>query len=161
MFLEKRAHPGAHLAVELIVVLVIESDHLLVMGDNAGLGSRERYTARDYPSDAGATRSDLLQQAPAGLILPDDPTGDHAPAQSADVCHHNPGAARVQALAGDLHHRDRRLWGDPLHLAPDVAVEHQVSNHQHPDAWETTKQGGQPANLRLKGYELRFFSHKS
>src|SRR5207244_10069643 len=96
VFLEERTHPGAHLAVELLVMLVIESDHLLAMGDNASLGSRERYTARDHPSDAGSTGSDLLQQVPAGLILPDRPTGRHAPAQSADVCHHVPGAARVQ-----------------------------------------------------------------
>ena len=125
---------------QVVGPLAVRAHHLLVVGDDARLdgGGPARLRQRQRVLDAG------LHERVADLVAR-DVAADHArqhclSAQRVHVVGHVAGATQVEALMGDLDHRDRRLGRDARDAAPEELVQHHVTHDQDAAAAEAPDQ---------------------
>jgi len=72
-------------------------------------------------------------------IVAHDPADLDLDSKGIEVAGHVRGAAQGKVLIDHLHHRNRRLRRNPLHLPPDVLVDDEISENDDPDSIEPVK----------------------
>ena len=110
----------------------VGAHHLLRVGDDARLHRGRPRRDRAPRRRVSTPRSSSCAQHRAGRRRRrrPRPTSIGFGAERAQVRSDVAGAAERAALALDLDHRNRRLGRDAVDAAPQVAVEHQVAEHQ-------------------------------
>ena len=138
------AHVPRTCSVGPDVGLAIETDHLLVVRDDARLLRRRAHPRHDDTPRVGPPRAQRRDEAVARRVTADDAAHRCPPSEGRDVAHHVAGAARSQVLVRHLDHWHRRLGRDAAHGAPDELVEHQVADDEGSNASEPPDELDEP-----------------
>ena len=109
---------------------VVGAHHLLAGGDEAGLGRGGAAALHQQPGLDARLAADQPGQVAARLVVPHHGHEGHRRTERGQVADDIARAAGQGDLA--LHRQDgnRRLGGDALHPAINVAVQHRVAHHQ-------------------------------
>ncbi len=112
------------------VVLPVGADHLLVVGDDAGLdGGGPLGRTPPGPLVADAPLGQQAPQVARRLVPAAEGEEHHLGAQGPDVGGHVGRAAQLDRLALQAHHGHRGLGADAVHPPPEEAVDHAVADH--------------------------------
>ena len=148
---ERTQHAGNDFPRQALVErarLAVETNHLLLVGENAYLADRRIRRPPDDPGDTDADRLKVAGQPPAGRVGADHADDRRLPAERADVGSHVRRAPEVKAFPRHLHDRHGRLRRDAAHPSGDELVEHEVTDHEQARTGKTTNDGDQATHLR-------------
>src|SRR6266850_146835 len=126
---------------ERFAALVIHANNLLVAGNNARFygGDALRIGDNSFVHDVCGAQT-FLQSAP-GFIISNNAEHFHFGAERGNVCADVAGAAEAFALLDEINDGNRRFRRKARGRAPEVAIEHQVSE----DADAPSAQAGDPS----------------
>ncbi len=94
-------------------------------------GGASLFDEKSLCIDAGPEH--FLGEATSFIVVAGHGEDGDPPAESADVVGHVRCPAEPVGVLGDPYNGNGRFRGDPVDLAPDVVVEHDVTHHQNPD----------------------------
>src|SRR6266576_601291 len=100
----------------------------------------------DYAFVRDIRRAETFLQRPSGLIIPKHSERFHFSAERRYVCGHVPRAAQAFALLHEINNRNSRFRREPRSRAPQVAVQHQVTEHADTFPAQARNQSLQPGN---------------
>jgi len=110
-------------------VLVVDAHDLLPLADDAQLLRRVPIRrTHDAAAVHLAQLGEAAEELRARLVLPAETDEVHVHVERGEVRRHVRRAARHRTLGAGAHHGHGRLGRDPVHLAVQVAVEHQVAD---------------------------------
>ena len=125
-------------ALGIAIVLVVHArDLLIALGDNPDLFSRRPRRIVHQPVVGHAGCRQRLTQPRGRVVVSHDSHERRATAERHQVVRHIRGAAETAVLGLKPHDRHGRFGRDARHTADDEAIEHDVADHEHAQAWET------------------------
>ena len=120
----------------------IESNHLLIVGDDAGFAGGRTIGIDDHASTSTTMSPQLLQQSSAAFIRSDESAQIGLSTEGQNVVIDIRGATEIQRLGFDMDDRHRSLRRNPAHLAPNIMIEDQIADHQHAGLWKPLNVSG-------------------
>src|SRR5688500_4570220 len=118
------------------------------MGDDAGLPRRRQRGRGAYTAVADTDVLRLVEDAAPHLVPPDQTDARRTAPERSDVRRYVRGTPEMEAFPRNGHDRHRRLRRDPVDLPHDEMIEHQVADHEQPDAREPPDDAREVVNLR-------------
>jgi hypothetical protein len=118
-------------AGQIRAALAIRAHHLLRVSDDAGLDRGRAAAVPDHAAHVDAALAERAEQPDAGFVVPDHADQDRRGTESGQIGRNVARAAQGVTLALDFDHGHRRFVRDPLDASPDVAIEHEIAQHEH------------------------------
>jgi hypothetical protein len=114
------------------MIFPVQPHNLLMArpGDDARLLNGLIAAVGNHPRRGSSHPAQLLEHPRSRGITADDPACRHPPAEAANVMDHVGSASEANAFGSHAQHRHRSFRRDPLDVAPDEPVQHEIADNQ-------------------------------
>ena len=117
-----------------VAAFPIDAQHLLITGDDPGLAAGHPPRLQNYTVNADPLPLQGCAQQLTITVVAED-TGDLDAAPEGDkIVDDIPRPSQTQVVFLDIDHLHRRFGGDPLGLAEEVFIEHEIADDQSANA---------------------------
>ena len=116
---------------------LVNAQHLLMIADDPGLDRGGPIPGRDHRLGLDAVRGQGGEQGGPVRVAAGEPRELDPQPQVGQVTGDIGRAAGALGAAPQPHHRHRGFGGDALDLPPEIAIKHQIADHQDPPGAET------------------------
>src|SRR4030043_607073 len=114
----------------------VDSDHLLLIGENSGFDSGLSPLFDKYPMGLNLFLDQLIHNPLAHLIITHHTTKDSFSSESINIIHDIGGPPQTDIPMSHNNNRNSSFWGDTGNLSPDKSIHHDIADNQNPSFWK-------------------------